>query len=54
MTIDAVMYGVMDIAKIDKLENAPPEMVSIKLVNDMVDEFMVSAKANVSTPGTVI
>ena len=44
----------MDIANIDKFEKAPPDIVSIKLVSDMVEDFIVSAKANVSTPGTVI
>ena len=29
ITIDAVIYGLIDIAKIDNLENAPPDIISI-------------------------
>ena len=54
ITIDAVMYGVIDIAKIDSLEKAPPDIVSTKLAKLAVDDFICSAIANESTPGTTI
>ena len=54
ITIDAVIYGVIDIAKIDNLEKAPPDIVSIKPAKLDVDDCICSAIANESTPGTTI
>ena len=48
------MYGVIVIEKIDNFEKAPPEIVLIKPVKLPVADFIDSARAIVSTPGTVI
>ena len=48
------MYGLIDIAKIDNLENAPPEIKSIIPVRLLLELCIMSFSANVSTPGTVI
>ena len=52
ITIDAVMYGLIDIANIENLEKAPPDIKSINPVNPFV--VIASFNANISTPGTVI
>ena len=54
ITIDAVMYGVIDIANIESLEKAPPDIVSISPVTPLVAELISSANVKVSTPGIVI
>ena len=48
------MYGVIDIANIESLEKAPPDIVSISPVTPLVAELISSANAKVSTPGIVI
>ena len=53
ITIDAVMYGLIDIAKIENLEKAPPEIKSISAAIPFVSP-KASLKAKVSTPGTVM
>ena len=52
ITIDAVIYGVIDIANIENLENAPPEIISIKPDILAVDWDVILCNAKVSTPGT--
>ena len=47
------MYGVIDIANIDKLENAPPEIISIKFDKLVPEPDVILSSANASTPGTV-
>jgi len=47
------MYGVIDIANIESLEKAPPDIVSINPVTPFVAECICSANVKVSTPGTV-
>ena len=50
--MDAVIYGLIDIAKIENLEKAPPESISI---NDAIPwPSKASAILKLSTPGTVI
>ena len=48
------MYGVIDIANIESLEKAPPDIVSISPVTPLVAELISSANVKVSTPGIVI
>ena len=48
------MYGVIDIAKIDNLEKAPPEIVLTKPANVFVDLVNWFASSEESTPGTTI
>lgn len=48
------MYGVIDIAKMENLEKAPPEIKSIKPAIPLVELDIASFKATVSTPGMVI
>ena len=52
ITIDAVIYGLIDIANIENLEKAPPDIKSINPVNPFV--VIASFNATASTPGTVI
>ena len=52
-TIDAVMYGLIDIAKIENLEKAPPEIISINPAIPF-DEVIASFNTIVFTPGTVM
>ena len=47
------MYGLMVIAKIENLENAPQEIILINPPIPSVDPI-ASLSAKVSTPGTVI
>ena len=51
-TIDAVIYGLIDIANIENLEKAPPEIKSINSENPFVD--IASFNDTKFTPGTVI
>ena len=48
------LYGVIVIEKIDNLEKAPPDIVSIKPTRLPVADFICEDNANASTPGTVI
>ena len=52
--IDAVIYGVIDIAKIDNLEKAPPEIVLTNPASVFVYLESCSANCAESTPGTTI
>lgn len=47
------MYGLIDMAKIENLEKAPPEIISISPAIPSFDP-MASFRAKLSTPGTVI
>ena len=49
-----MIYGVTDIANIEKLENAPPEIISINPTNPLVFEPLIASNCTTSTPGTVI
>jgi hypothetical protein len=53
MTIEAVIYGLIDIAKRENLENAPPEIISISPAIPVVF-CIASFSATLLTPGTVI
>ena len=53
ITIDAVIYGLIDIAKTENLENAPPEIISINPVIPLL-LFIASLNAMLFTPGIVI
>ena len=53
ITIEAVMYGLIEIAKTENLENAPPEIKSINPASPC--EFPIASfNAILLTPGTVI
>ena len=52
--IEAVIYGVTDIANTDNFEKAPPDIVLIKPVNVPVEFASCSASIAESTPGTII
>jgi len=52
-TIDAVIYGVIDIANIENLEKAPPEIILINPATPST-ELIASDNAILLTPGTVI
>ena len=52
--IDDVIYGVIDIAKIDNLEKAPPEIVFTSPASVLVDLESCSANWAESTPGTTM
>ena len=54
ITIDAVIYGLIDIANIENLEKAPPDIKSISPEKLFVAPDAKLLKAIVSTPGTVI
>ena len=53
ITIEAVIYGLIDIAKTENLEKAPPEIISINPAIPCV-LLIASFNAILSTPGTVI
>ena len=53
MTIEAVIYGLIDMAKTENLENAPPEIISINPANPLAFPI-ASFKAILFTPGTVM
>ena len=53
ITIDAVIYGVIDIANTENLENAPPDIISINPAIPLLFPI-ASLNAMLSTPGTVI
>ena len=48
------MYGVIDIANIDNLEKAPPEIVFTSPASVFVDLESCSASWAESTPGTTM
>ena len=48
------MYGVIVIAKIENLENAPPEIKSINPAIPLLAPDIASFSVTVFTPGTVI
>ena len=53
ITIEAVIYGLIDIANTENLEKAPPEIISINPASPSL--FPIAAfSATLSTPGTVI
>lgn len=52
--MDAVIYGVIDIAKMESLEKAPPDIILISPAIPLPALAMYSDNAMVSTPGTVI
>ena len=54
ITIEAVMYGVIVIAKIENLEKAPPEIKSIRPAIPLLALLIASFNVTVFTPGTVI
>ena len=54
ITIEAVIYGLIDIANIENLENAPPDIKSISPAIPLELLLIYSDNVKVSTPGTVI
>ena len=54
ITIEAVMYGLIDIANIENLVKAPPDIISINPAIPFEADCIYVDNVNTSTPGAVI